>query len=238
MIRSLALVVVVALLAACGSGPEGSAQGAPTPTPDISGQVIEDFYHWATDPKSSYASVQTAEVQAAGQNVSLVSDYEFEAGKARATVRGRAAGKQLRFAFILIDDFAYLRQSGNRWQQVAADALQTSGPALDAFEFLMARTDLEWVGPKDVDGRQLYELHNSEPLEYRTPAAGIQDPTVTVTQLVVLVTARGLPMQMQYHMEIDGELPDGRSYFGEGDVRQTFRQHGETFGIRPPASFD
>jgi hypothetical protein len=237
MIRSAAVAIVAALLAACSTAPDATPGGTPAPTPDVSGQVIEDFYRWATDPQISYASVQEASVRTQGRSIELTSRYEFEAGNARASMRGRIAGQRLRLRFVLVDDFAYLRAAGSGWRQVEADSIQTGGAAIDAFQFLGARTDLEFEGPKKVHGKRLYELHNSEPLEYRTPAAGIADPTVTVTRLVVFVTSEGLPIQMRYHMEIDGQLPNGRSYFGEGDVTQTFRQHDKKFGIEPPRDF-
>lgn len=239
------ILIALLVLAGCTSdsptAPPASATpgqtAAPSATPNPRLAVVDAFYEWARNPDISYSSVQRVRLGVAGTVLDARARYDFEAGNARVAMTLRGAGQRVTFDFLIVGDWAYVKLAGKPWQRMRLAALETGGASLDAFEFIRTRSDLRYGGTETSGRRTLHSITNSDPLRYSSSNASIRNAVSTVTDLVVLVTDKGLPVSMRYHVTVRGNLPNGARVEGAGDVTQTFKRHGRNFQIIRPRNF-
>jgi hypothetical protein len=250
--RLAALVVLAALIAACGGSaassspspgptatPAQTLTASPTPTATVpsstdagetGGPYAEALVAALADENLTTHIVQAASVTtSAAAGVEVLADLEGDvAGQDLSLViRVSSAGVESVQELRVVGDTAYVRQEDGPWQSapraVVADSLTG---LLDNLRVVDRPEDLRYVGLEDLDGRQLHHLVGAGAVPYSPSTGG----TGQFTALDVWVEEDGTPVLIRG----DFSAVDAAGIEGAGSTEFRFSNFGGPIEIVAP----
>ena len=214
--------------------PTPSPAPSPTPTrsPSQSGdQVIAAFlrefgvaqppFHVETDIVGT-GTVGPDDVRV---QVFVGGDVVGENFDGQVQVRGEAPTEVM-----FVDGTAYGRQAGGEWISIP-DYVQTQ--PLNPFS-LLDESDLEYVGPDEIDGQMLHQLRTEKWIGDVLEAPGLKNLELESTVFDIFVDDGGLPVWAELVFTITGETVVGLDARISYDAWYGFTNVGDDITIEPP----